>query len=818
LQRKEVVEINSGAHGSLRPSRRRLLRFMGPIGFVILVMAALISIAAYAHYSYRRDALALSNDLLAAIERRIAGEFEAYLLPVENVGRLAVEALKATSFDIADRAVLEAIGFRVIADLTQVSILHVSDPHGNFFMLKEMPDGSLHTKIIDNTHKPAKVTWIRRDIDGNVVDEEISEDDSYDPRNRPWYTGAATSGKLFWSQLYIFFTDQKPGITVTIPIIGRDDQLMGVLGLDIELTSISVFLETLKIGRHGRALIITGNGRVAAHPEYEKLAKKEGEVFNSIFAEELGDPVLTRAYNRFRINGHGHYELTVDDQKYLFAAFSLLETMKRDYSVFVIVPQDDFVGFVTRNNRNVLLMSISIVTLAAMMAVWLVVQGLRADRNARLVLERQSELEAQSRAFSELSSKAVLFDTEEAESFTRLTEIVTTAIGDRRTSVWHFADGGGQLRCTDCFDRESKGHTQGTTFFMADFPQLFELLRDSAYACVDDAGNDPRLAELTRVYLQPLGCGSLLSVPIRYHDQTVGALWFEYEHRSGDWTEEEISFAHAIANMLALRFAVDQKLAPVSSKPEKIPDTRGDIIVGEQDRVIDAGSDRPESPPAKPDFFQHRKTRAAAPGRDRLTSFSERLAAGGIDPARVGADIFDETTVLVLQFTDPVSLAERIADRESITAVDSLVGYVEDLAASRSVDYLKVQGDAIVCAAGIENSSRDHALVMADLALALQDRCTGLFAELNIPMEFRIGLDTGAVMGSAVGRGQKTYNIWGEAMRFASKMASSGLAGGIHVSETSYRRLRSDYLFHVRGKYFLPNIGETTTYLLTGRI
>jgi class 3 adenylate cyclase len=85
-------------------------------------------------------------------------------------------------------------------------------------------------------------------------------------------------------------------------------------------------------------------------------------------------------------------------------------------------------------------------------------------------------------------------------------------------------------------------------------------------------------------------------------------------------------------------------------------------------------------------------------------------------------------------------------------------------------------------------------------------------------MEFRIGLDTGAVMGSAVGRGQKTYNIWGEAMRFASKMASSGLAGGIHVSETSYRRLRSDYLFHVRGKYFLPNIGETTTYLLTGRI
>jgi len=38
------------------------------------------------------------------------------------------------------------------------------------------------------------------------------------------------------------------------------------------------------------------------------------------------------------------------------------------------------------------------------------------------------------------------------------------------------------------------------------------------------------------------------------------------------------------------------------------------------------------------------------------------------------------------------------------------------------------------------------------------------------------------------------------------------------VSETTYRRLRANYLFHARGSYYLPNIGETSTYLLTGRI
>jgi hypothetical protein len=47
------------------------------------------------------------------------------------------------------------------------------------------------------------------------------------------------------------------------------------------------------------------------------------------------------------------------------------------------------------------------------------------------------------------------------------------------------------------------------------FPQLFQLLRDSTYAGFENADKDPRLAELSRMYLTPLGCGSLLSVPIR---------------------------------------------------------------------------------------------------------------------------------------------------------------------------------------------------------------------------------------------------------------------------------------------------------------
>ena len=116
------------------------------------------------------------------------------------------------------------------------------------------------------------------------------------------------------------------------------------------------------------------------------------------------------------------------------------------------------------------------------------------------------------------------------------------------------------------------------------------------------------------------------------------------------------------------------------------------------------------------------------------------------------------------------------------------------------------------------DDSNDPVNAIADLAMSFQDTCSHLFADLDKPMEFKIGIDTGGVIGSPVGRRRKSYNIWGEAVSTAAMMADTGVTGYIQVSEPTYRRLQQTYLFSVRGRYYRPNIGEISTYLLTGRI
>jgi hypothetical protein len=508
------------------------------------MLAALLAITAFSYYSNRRDALALSDDVLTSIERRIAGELDAFLKPIEDTVRLTVNFLENTSFDIHNRDMLEQLGFKVLNNLSQVSNFIVADIHGNFLMIARQPDGSLHTKIIERNTQATQLTWIRRDREANVVDEETSVDDSYDPRNRPWFKGAVNRQEIFWTDFYIFFTSQTHGATISMPIMDQNNERLGVFGLDIELKDISAFLETLKIGENGEAVIVDEEGYIAAHPEIEKMVKQEGDVFKPILVEELGDPVLNRAYSRFRLDGHGHRDLVVDGRRYLSAAFLMPQKTGLDLSVFIFVPEEDFVGFVSRNNRNILLLSASIVVLAAILASLLVLQTLRSERSAQRVLERQQELEAQSRAFSELSSRAAVFGAEDTDSYQQLTEIITDAIDLRRTSLWYFDDEGRVLKCLDCYDRESNGHTQGTVLDRGEFAALFNLLQNGEDISTGDAEADSRLTELFQAYLQPLGCKSLLAVPIRFHDWTAGTLWFEHERMRRGWLGEEVSFAH----------------------------------------------------------------------------------------------------------------------------------------------------------------------------------------------------------------------------------------------------------------------------------
>ena len=242
--------------------KRRLLRIVVPIACVALMMASILGIALYSYSNNRRDALALSEDVLASLDRRIATEVRTFLSPASNLVKIVDRALAAPPPGVNRRDLAESLATQMLKSIPQLAIFSFADTGGNYMMLKKMPDRSIHTKIIQRGETGIKVTWIRRDPDGREIGREYPTDDTYDPRTRPWYSGAVSTTGVFWTGVYIFFTDQKPGITAAKALRNGKGELLGVIGLDIELTSLSAFLGSLQIGRSGRAMIIgSGGGR-----------------------------------------------------------------------------------------------------------------------------------------------------------------------------------------------------------------------------------------------------------------------------------------------------------------------------------------------------------------------------------------------------------------------------------------------------------------------------------------------------------------------------------------------------------------------------
>jgi len=790
----DAMELGFDLRAARRRRVRRFLRVAVPIVTLLILLASIAGIGTYLYQANRADARILTDDLLKELERRIVAEVVAFLEPASIMVRLVEEALGDQTFSDQHDRLVESLSTHILESNPQLETFSFADPRGTYLMVRQMPDGAVHTKFMDRRGEGVVTTWVKRDVSGEIVSIEQDPEDTFDPRTRPWYQGAARSGKLYWSDVYIFFTDQHPGITASLPVSDAIGNLVAVYAIDIALEELSAFLGSLEIGIRGRALIVDERGVLVAYPDLDLMLKETDSGITRAHIEELADPVLNRAFDHFRVDGPGSREFHVDGHRHISTATSLEPTLGRDWTLLIVAPEDDFIGFVADNNRRGLYMSVAVLGFASVLAGLLVFQGLRADRNAQLVLDRSEQLEAQSRVFSDLAAQAAIFDADNDTAVAALTETIARVVSARRISVWQLSADGRRLVCDDAFDKETGGHTGGVTFSVDQLPQYFRTLTGGEEIVTSDAADDPRTAELHRIYLHPLRCRIVSSLPIVRDGETVGVLWLEDETSRPDQQSEDAEFGRAVANLLALRMH------------------RG----GDQGIAKSAGP-TPARPRGEPrELAESMRETELVTGR-RAEALRARIASERGEGANFQAEIFEDATVVVMRFTDPLSLAASVDDAGR-SALDDLVDHLESLAIDEDAEYLKMLGNQIVCAAGLTGDAGEGSHAMAGFAVGAQDYCARLFTRLERSLEFRIGIDSGPIIGSAVGRDRTVFNLWGETVITAARMADTGVAGQIQVTESTYRRLREDFLFRVRGSFYLEDFGELTTYFLTGRL
>ncbi|TVR58227.1 MAG: HAMP domain-containing protein [Candidatus Competibacteraceae bacterium] len=350
--------------------RHRPLQLNILLAFTALLVTTVVVIVSYTYRQNSATVLQISDDLIHQVTDTVIEKTINYLTPAVLMAQSSARIPGMADLSLVENPALERYGMALLALYPQLDAFFIGNERGDFIFIKRFADGGIGTQEIDRSLATPLRTWTYRDTAGHVTEVETTDDFTYDPRRRPWYEGAKKTGRAYWTDIYIFFTDQTPGITAAYPIHDDRENLVGVIGIDVTLNELSFFLETLRAGDNGVAFITNEQGQIVAYPRID-LARADGEGFRPVHISELRDRSVAAAYEAYITHSRSRFTMTSGGQRYIVSFTSIAAEIGRNWSIGVVVPEDDFVGDIKRTNQISLLISLIILFLSIVVAIFI---------------------------------------------------------------------------------------------------------------------------------------------------------------------------------------------------------------------------------------------------------------------------------------------------------------------------------------------------------------------------------------------------------------------------------------------------------------
>ncbi|WP_428242224.1 methyl-accepting chemotaxis protein [Gynuella sp.] len=159
----------------------------------------------------------------------------------------------------------------------------------------------------------------------------------YDPRKRPWYQQAKTSGTLILTKPYVDATTKDMIISIGVPVT-HNGQFVGSMYYDMALSGLAKLANSVNLFDAGYLFITTNDGILIAHPDKEKNGHN--------ISEYLPIKQLQPGSQDIKINGKSYllnFVLIPDEQWYIGAivdksiAFQTITKLRNNSMVYLVL-------------------------------------------------------------------------------------------------------------------------------------------------------------------------------------------------------------------------------------------------------------------------------------------------------------------------------------------------------------------------------------------------------------------------------------------------------------------------------------------------
>ncbi len=353
---------------------------------VSLVGAMLATIGATAAIVYIPWAMASKrnvNTMMAQVNQEIVGatkqEVERLFLSAQSAQQLTQSSFQF--IELADLDKQEAFFLSTLAANSDFTWIQLGYADGDFIGAQRTAEGLLRFHLRDWNPQTRKTDYKIRSYrsDGaalKLVKQESGEmKPAFYAPERPWYQNAIkTSGKPAWT-VYVYRSTNTPGMDATVKL-EQNQQTIGVIGVGIELTQLSSYLQRLKGERAGEAFIINAKNELIASTDSREVMpdqaghtqlqlRKFDQAQNSLL-QFASNTVQTQQVDLKQLKSWQRYAYTDPEtgENYIV---SLSPVGYLDWVVGTVIPEASYLVEINRNKQILfVVISLFVITTAGL--------------------------------------------------------------------------------------------------------------------------------------------------------------------------------------------------------------------------------------------------------------------------------------------------------------------------------------------------------------------------------------------------------------------------------------------------------------------
>lgn len=333
------------------------------VPFVVQIVAAVGLTGYFSFRSGQSSVNEVASQLRQEITARVNQNLHAYLITPHQINQSNQELIEEGWLSTSSQAGWAQHLWRQLQIFQTIGAVNLATEQGEFIGLGRNENGSLVLNVANQGTHFAYDQYALNDRGDRT--RLLKSTPNYDARTRPQYKAAVAAGKATWSDVFPHITDPMLVISAVEPIYDRQGQLQGVLQTRLNLSLVSEFLRTLKVGKTGRTFIIERSGTLIASSANELPFHRHGDQTEQITARESQDPLIQATAKQLTKQFPDLNQITQEQQisftnhrgQREFVQISpFTDAQGLNWLVVVTIPEADFMEQINQNNQRTLLL------------------------------------------------------------------------------------------------------------------------------------------------------------------------------------------------------------------------------------------------------------------------------------------------------------------------------------------------------------------------------------------------------------------------------------------------------------------------------